>query len=279
MITRTKASSLRERITRVTKNRGFTVLFAVLSLLAWITVWHALAAKMDKPLLLPYPYDVLCRFLALTKSALFWRCTAYSMLSVLLGLLYAILLGIVFSALTARFPLLRTLLSPLLSVIRSTPVAAFIVLLLLWVGRDETPIVITMLVALPPVWKNLEAGLLSVDPALAEMSRALGLPLWKRILYLWIPSVLPHFRSAVQTAVGMGWKAGIAAEILALPTLSIGREIYNANLLLETTDLFAWTLAVVLLSLLIELCMTGLIGRLFHRKRHGADRVKGGEAE
>jgi ABC-type proline/glycine betaine transport system permease subunit len=129
-------------------------------------------------------------------------------------------------------------------------------------GRDEVPIVITMLIALPPVWKNLETGILSADPSLLQMGKALGLPLWKRVLYIWIPSVLPHFRSSVQTAIGLGWKAGIAAEILSLPTTSVGREIYNANLLLETTDLFAWTLSVVLLSLLIELAISGLLGRL-----------------
>ena len=212
---------------------------------------------------MPYPIDVLTRLLALSQSTLFWECTTLSLFRVLLGILYAILLGVVFAVLTAKLPLFRILLRPLLSVIRSTPVAAFIVLILLWLGRDEVPIVITLLIALPPVWKNIETGILSADQTLLQMGKALGLPLWKRILYIWIPSVLPHFCASVQTAIGLGWKAGIAAEILSLPTSSIGREIYNANLLLETTDLFAWTLSVVLFSLLIEIVFSGLLGKIF----------------
>lgn len=251
-----------KRILRVTRRPWFTAIFTIISVLFWILIWQLLAKRINKPLLLPYPSDVLQRLFTLSGSALFWKCTALSLFRVMLGILYAILLGILFAILTAKLSLFRILLRPLLSVIRSTPVAAFIVLILLWLGRDEVPIVITMLIALPPVWKNLETGILSADPSLLQMGKALGLPLWKRVLYIWIPSVLPHFRSSVQTAIGLGWKAGIAAEILALPTTSVGREIYNANLLLETTDLFAWTLSVVLLSLLIELAFSGLLGRL-----------------
>ena len=52
--------------------------------------------------------------------------------------------------------------------------------------------------------------------------------------------------------MGMAWKAGVAAEVLANTVLSIGGNLYSAKVYLETPDLFAWTAAVVLLSLVLE---------------------------
>ena len=60
----------------------------------------------------------------------------------------------------------------------------------------------------------------------------------------------------------MGWKAGIAAEVLTVPPLSIGKNIFEAKLYLETTELFAWTLTVILLSLVIERILLRLVGHI-----------------
>ena len=54
------------------------------------------------------------------------------------------------------------------------------------------------------------------------------------------------------TGIGIGWKAGIAAEVLGLPKNSIGKALYNAKIYLEMPDLFCWTAVIILLSLLFE---------------------------
>ena len=71
--------------------------------------------------------------------------------------------------------------------------------------------------------------------------------------------MLPSLRAALQSALGFGWKAGVAAEVLTLPQNSIGRMIYESKLYLQTTELFAWTAAVVLLSLAIEKLLLRLL--------------------
>ena len=63
---------------------------------------------------------------------------------------------------------------------------------------------------------------------------------------------MPYFLSSVQTSIGIGWKAGIAAEVLTVPTLSIGKMIADSKLYMETVDLFSWTLVVIVISIIIE---------------------------
>ena len=73
-----------------------------------------------------------------------------------------------------------------------------------------------------------------------------------RLRYIYIPQVLPYFFSACITSVGFAWKSGIAAEILAVPKNAIGTMLYESKIYQETTDLFAWTAVVILLSLFFE---------------------------
>ena len=145
--------------------------------------------------------------------------------------------------------------------IRSTPVASSILLLLIWLGRDILPSVIVLLMVLPVIWGGVQGGLANLDEQLLEMARLYRLGSGRTLWRVVIPSVLPSFLAACRTAVGLAWKAGIAAEVLTVPPYSIGKRIYEAKLYLETTELFAWTAAVVLVSLMIE----GLLLRLTDR--------------
>ena len=67
-----------------------------------------------------------------------------------------------------------------------------------------------------------------------------------------MPSLLPFFVSTAKSALGLAWKAGIAAEVLAVPQSAIGSKIYSSKVFLETTDLFVWTLVTIVLSIIME---------------------------
>lgn len=63
---------------------------------------------------------------------------------------------------------------------------------------------------------------------------------------------MPYFLASCRASLGMAWKAGIAAEVLCIPEKAIGTQMYFAKTYLETTELFAWTLAVIIFSVIIE---------------------------
>ena len=241
------------------------LLQALAVLLFWTALWVLLARLVGQELLLPSPLQVLKKLFSLAGTAAFWLATGRSILRVLSGLLAATLLGVLLAVLTERSALARLLLSPAMMLVKSTPVASFIILALLWLGRDVLPAFITALMVLPVVWANVSAGLAGQDPQLLELARVYRLPRLRVLRRITIPSVLPHFRAALRSSLGMGWKAGIAAEVLTVPPLSIGKNIYEAKLYLETTELFAWTLTVIVLSLIIERILLRLAARIGQR--------------
>lgn len=245
-----------------------------MAVLFWLSVWWGLAASIQKPLLLPSPFMVFLRLADLIADPDFWTIIVSSIWSIMLGILCAVVLGTVLAVLAARFPLLDMLLSPLLTIVKSTPVASFILLILVWIGRDTVPSVISGLMVLPVVWNNVCTGIRSVDGELLEMAALYHLRPYVMLRRLYVPSVMPYFLSALKTSIGIGWKAGVAAEVLTVPSNTIGKMIYESKLYLETTDLFAWTLIVVCISLFIEKIMIAALGRLgtqYSRKAAIAD--------
>ena len=115
---------------------------------------------------------------------------------------------------------------------------------------------------LPVVWANVCAGIRSTDPILLRTARVFRFSPWRTLRRVYVPSVMPHFLSACRTSLGLAWKSGIAAEVLTVPAVSIGKMLYESKLYLETTDLFAWTAVVVVCSLVIEKVLMSAIGRL-----------------
>ncbi|MBR6726630.1 MAG: ABC transporter permease subunit, partial [Clostridia bacterium] len=223
-----------------------------LSILFWVGVWWLLAAVFDKPLLLPTPWAVLCTLGELIQTGDFWATVALSLARILCGILLALLAGSLLALLTVKSPFCHHLFSPVLTLCKATPVASVIFLVLLWVGRDQVPLLIALVMALPIVWSNVREGLLQTDRKLLEMAQVFGLSKKDRLLAIRIPSLYPYFLAACRSAIALAWKAGIAAEVLCLPKSSIGLGIYEGKMYLETDRLFAWTLVVVVISALIE---------------------------
>ena len=234
----------------------------------WLGVWQLGAWAVEvwlegrgNELLLPYPATVFSALVALGATGDFWLTAFLSLARILAGMALGTLAGLLLAALTSLSPLADELLSPAIRVIRATPVASFILLVLLWVSKDWVPVAISALMVLPVVWGNLSRGIREVDRKLLEMARAYRFSRWKTVRLIYLPSLHPYFLSAVTTAMGLAWKSGVAAEVLCLPKSSIGTQIFYTKYYLEVPHLFAWTMVVVFLSFVLERLLTGYLSR------------------
>lgn len=228
----------------------------------WLGVWQLIALLAGSEFLFPGPLPVLRALARLAVTEQFWHSAGASLLRVLAGLLLGTALGVALALLTSAFSWADLLLSPAIRVVRAAPVASFILLILLWITRTAVPGVVAGLMVLPVVWGAVSQGIAQTDPLLLELAAAYRFGRWKTLRLVYAPSVLPYFASGFNTAVGLAWKSGVAAEVICRPRLAAGTQIYNAKLILETPDLFAWTAVVIALSFLLE----KLASRLLKRK-------------
>ena len=237
----------------------------------WIAVWAVAAHAVGNSLLLPTPLETVQRLAELAATAEFWECTAASLLRVGIGIVTAVAAGVVTAALCCVCRTADRLVFPFMTVLQSTPVASFIILALVWLGTSPLPAFISFLMVYPLIFTNVRAGIQSVDPEILRMAKAFSLPPVTKVRRIYVPSAFGHFVTSVKASLGLAWKAGIAAEVLAAPKYSIGRMLYQSKVYFETTDLFAWTLVIIILSLLIELA----VGKLFDRAAKRSNRMKG----
>ena len=232
-----------------TKNASQTRLLRLaLAALFWVAVWQIAAMAVGQGILLASPADTLARLVALAQTGGFWRSVLFTLGHILAGYALASGLGIALATLAARCAPVADLIAPLLSAMRSVPVASFVIAALIWVPSRRLSILIVAVIVLPVVYAGTLDGLRQIDPRLKEMARVFRMSRLNRLRCVTLPAVLPSLTSALSVSMGLAWKSGVAAEVIGIPSGSIGERLYKAKVYLATPDLFAWTLAIVLLS-------------------------------
>ena len=227
----------------------------------WLAVWEIAAVLVGHELLLVSPLKVAARLFELAAQAAFWRAVFFSFFRIVAGFMTACVLGTLLAAAAFRFSRARELITPLMLVIKATPVASFIILVLIWIPSRGLSAFISFLMVLPIIYSNVLTGIQAADPLLLQMSGLFALSWGRKLRYIYFSQVLPYFTAGCSVALGLCWKAGVAAEIIGVPKGSIGENLYNAKIYLDTPDLFAWTLVIILISQLFERAfLTGVRG-------------------
>lgn len=234
----------------------------------WLGVWQLCAFLVDRrlggrgnELLLPYPASVWSALASMIGVGEFWATVFTSLGRIALGLACGVLAGAVLAVLTCSSRWCDRLLSPAVRVVRAAPVASFILLVLLWTGRNTVPAVISAMMVTPVVWDNLSRGIQAVDGTLLELARCYRFSRRKTVGLIYLPSLRPYILTALTTATGLAWKSGVAAEVLCLPEPSLGQRIYYTKYYLDIPELFAWTAVTVTLSLILERLLRACLAR------------------
>lgn len=232
------------------------------AVLFWLLVWQLVSMALQKEFLLASPLRVLERLAQLVVTAAFWQAVGFSFLRIAGGFFLAAAAGVLLAALSARFLRVQELLAPLMLAIKTVPVASFIILALIWFSSRNLAMIIAFLMVLPVIYTNVLSGIRSADVQLLEMGRVFGLSAGRTVRYLYLPGVLPFFRSGCSVALGLCWKAGVAAEVIGVPSGSIGAQLQQAKLYLDTPDLLAWTIVIVLVCVAFEKLVLALLRRM-----------------
>lgn len=228
-------------------------------ILFWLAVWQLIYKCVGRDLLFASPVSVFRRITELAVTRDFWRIILTSLCRIMSGFLLGLLFGSILGIITARWEPVHQLLKLPLSIIKATPVASFVILALVWISGTNLSTFISFLMVLPIIQENVHQGVKHYDPLLLEVAKVYRLGRVKTLRTVYLPAVTPYFLSACRVAIGFAWKSGIAGEVLAIPKDAIGTQLYHAKIYLETTDLFAWTAVIVLLSVLIEKIFTKLL--------------------
>lgn len=238
---------------------------AVAAIFFWLLVWQIGAMLLQQDLLLVSPIAVFQKLSVLVIELSFWKTIFFSFCRIAIGFFSAMFCGVVLAIISSQFRLIKVLLEPFFFIIKTVPVASFIILCLIWLSSSNLSIFISFMMVLPIIYTNVMNGIASTDPKLLEMADVFNIHGARRIVYIYISHLMPFFISACSLSLGLSWKSGVAAEVIGIPSDSIGERLYLAKVYLNTPELFAWTIVIIAISVLFEKIFFWLIYSGFRR--------------
>ncbi len=235
----------------------------VLAVAVALLLWQAAAMLLSQDFLLASPVAVIRRLIIMLGSGATYGRMWYTFYHIAGGFLLGLLAGVLLAIPAARFRVFETVLWPYMITVKSVPVVSFIILSYLFLSSSALPVFISFLIVLPVIYNNILNGIKNTDPKMAEMAQVFSLSWRRRILYITLPQIKPFLISGCQTAIGLAFKSGVAAEVIAIVKNTIGEQLYTSKLYFESDKLLAWTLIIVLMSVLFERLFVGLINKFF----------------
>jgi len=226
--------------------------YTVLTVLFWLAVWQAASIIVNQSLFMPSPAETFVSLGGLIVTDIFWLSVAFTLYRVVVGVAVSLILGILLAFAASHSAFMEQLLRPVVAATKATPIMSVIVLALVWFTSSVVPIFACVLLCFPIFYTNTLAGLRSVDIQLLEMATVFRVKRGHVMTGIIVPTVLPHFYSALAMCLGFSWKSVVAAEVLSSPKYSLGYRLYETKLYLNTPELFAWTLAIIVISLIVE---------------------------
>ena len=224
----------------------------VLIVLFWVAIWQVASMIVNQSLYMPSLAETFVSLGGLVSTGDFWLSIAFTFYRVIFGLVLSFIIGVSLAYLSSRFHFLESLLRPVVTAAKSTPVMSIIMLALVWFSASYVPVFVCVLLCFPIFYANTLTGIRSVDKELLEMAAIYKIKRKHVITQISVPSVLPYVYSALSVCLGFSWKSVVTAEVLSSPKYSMGYNLYATKLYLDTPGLFAWTITIIIISLIVE---------------------------
>lgn len=217
------------------------------AVLGFFTAWQFLSLRYH-PVLLPGPLEVARGLAAIVKSGELPKAFFQSLKILLWGFSLAVVLGTILGFVMGRYKVWERILDPFISSLYSVPKAAFVPLIIIWLGLGITAkISMVFLQSIFPVIVTTYTGVRNTDKVLVEVGRAFGVSerqLFRLVLFPW---ALSHVVAGIRLAAGRSVIGVVVAEFF-LGADGIGALIRSYAEGFSTPELLGAVLALVVVG-------------------------------
>ena len=216
-----------------------------------LAVWW-LVSLATPPYVLPAPERVFARVVQLSGSGDLPSNLVTTLLRVVAGFLLAVAIGVPAGILLGSHRAIGSFFEPVLPVMNTVSSAIWAIFAIVWFGLSPiTPIFVVLMTALPLIVTNVWQGTQAVNADYVELAAALRFSRAKTLVKIYLPSIMPYFFSGARLAFGFGWRVSLVAETLGASS-GVGYRLRQASDLIQTDQVFAWTIVQIAMMLVIE---------------------------
>ena len=252
---------------RITERKSFFL--KSLPFLFYCALWEAVSFFVDEPLLFPSLSKVSAAFLKLWTEAEFYVFSFNTCRKVFLGFFSAFFAGAFLGWLSFFNEWVKSLLRIPIMLMKSVPVAAYIIMLYMWLPSHKIPALIAFIAVFPVVYNNIYDSFFKRNQKLFEMADVFEVKGIKRLLYISFPEAFPFVKAAVRTGLSLSFKSAVAAEVITISANTVGASLYDAKIYFDMTALLSRTLALLLISFVFEKLFLLLLDKALERIEEG----------
>ncbi|QTF08935.1 ABC transporter permease [Brenneria izadpanahii] len=217
----------------------------------FMLIWWLAALRMPS-FILPGPEKTWQALLLLWRNDTLLNDIGVTLSRVAMGFAFATLIGTPLGLALGASRRLARFFEPLLAVFNSVSSAIWAIFAIIWFGiSNATTVFVVFMTAMPLILTNVWQGAQTVESQYVELARSFRMNRRQTLVKIYLPTILPYFFSGARLAFGFGWRVSLVAETLGASN-GIGYRLRQAGDLVQTDQVFAWTVLLVTLMLLLE---------------------------
>ena len=230
--------------------RQETLAFCLGILLVGALIQAAGWLKGDR-LVFPGVGEILQAFVRLLGVGKTWRQIGVTLLHLVEALAASAVIGTALGIAQGRSPFVRTLLRPLMILLRSIPMIVMTVIIMVLTKYERVPLIASAMMLIPLISEATCEGLTRIEPEMVDVYR-MNSGFTPRVLFrVYLPLMAGYLRQAYVNAVGMGIKLAVTTEYLVQARDSLGKAVYSSAYFNEYAEIYAYALIMILLALLV----------------------------
>lgn len=241
-------------------------LYSIAAFLLILIIWGLLSNVVGAEVLLPSPADTSRELFRIINAEDYWLSVFSTTLRAMIGFLFTLIAAFVFAVLSGIWKPISYLFEQIVLIAKAAPPISIVLLALIWLGSERSPVLVGFLVIFPIIYSNIIAGIEDVDKKLLEMAKIFKVGAIRKITQIYLPSIMPYILAACSTALGLNLRVVIMAEVLSQPQISIGTSLHSERVFLNTAGVFAWTLTAIALAAIFDLGMNFLKSKVLRWK-------------
>ena len=221
-----------------------------------IILWLFLAIKINNDIIMPNPINVFQVMIDLFFSSYFYMAIIFTVKRVMIGLFFSLSLSILIACFSSVSNKFKRLFEPINIMAKTIPNISYIIIILIWFGSEISVSIVTFLILFPMFYSHLLLSLNKINDETKKLLTVYKISNKEKLFKIYFPMIFPDIINELKLGFSLGFKVSIMAEILGQVKFGLGKLLYIAKIDLDMSMIFALTIYIIAISVVIERLFT-----------------------
>ena len=240
------------------KNNGLYIFGIIILFL----LWEIIALLYNNDIVFPTIGEISQSFIGDVISANGLKVFLNTILRLLISISISVMLAVIMTVLSRFSIKIKKITTPLITILKATPVAAFIIIILVIIGHEKSSTIISILVMFPILYEGFYNSCNAISNDIKDEVKTISKVNISVLKKVYLPIMMPYIITCFLQTISLGVKSLIMAELITQPKYSIGRELLQYKNALNMSGILAWTMVLIIILIVVEIVLNNIKNKI-----------------